>query len=470
MLNTQRYILTLLSAIFVISSGCQKSDLIGLDVDNAIKTDTITTSVEVSTVKEDSIITNGSAQHAFGYINDPVLGTTEANLALSFNLPNTSFSFGTTPIIDSVVLALQYGKEFYGDSTLTSRFAIQAYELDTTIGNESYYLNKTWKHKTDTLGTKSVRTFSWGDSVRVVQVVDGILDTPKTVQPHLRIQLDKAKLSTLLLGAGSTDLATNASFRRYLKGIYLTINKANSTGTGGITFFDLLSSTNLSGLQVYYRNTTSAGAADTNMVLFPTTSSIAASNVKHVHNASVVLKENDSNVSEVYVQALGGYRTKIKLNDLTINQLKALIPTTAGQKKTVSINRAELVIPEVGTSSSIFKPSPRLALYRTDIAGVRKPVPDNAIGTDSRYLPESIFGGFYNTSKRRYVFVVTSYIQDLLNGTLKEFNTYIAPIRKNLTGTANINASGITATRAILPGKNHPTEKIKLNIIYTRPD
>ncbi|WP_207424558.1 DUF4270 family protein [Desertivirga brevis] len=474
--QTKYYIYSILAAFTIIFASCQKSDLIGIDTGSENGKSEITTSaVDIATVPEDSVITTGLSQHPFGFLKDPVLGETEAKLALAFNLPSSGFSFGKDATIDSVVLVLKYGNELYGDSI--SNYTIRVAELAEVFprsasNSTTYYSTKTWQ-STGLLGTKELKAFSYGDTIRVQQIVDGARDTTKKFAPHARIQLGAASVFTKLKSALAIDSVTNFGFQKNFKGLYLTLDPGVITNKGALTFFDLASANNFSGLEVYYKNRTSAGALDTNMAVFSTSSGLAASNVIHNHPASVKANEGNVNVSEVYVQPLGGYRAKIKFTEL--EALKALVAKTAGENKTITINRAELIIPEVGAATpgtgTYLAPAPRLTLYRTDIAGVRQPIPDNAVQMDPRFLPEPLFDGFYGRRKpREYRFVVTSYVQDLLTGRLKEFDTFISPIRANFTGQANINAAANTARRAVLPGKLNPNSKVRLSIVYTQPD
>jgi hypothetical protein len=43
-------------------------------------------------------------------------------------------------------------------------------------------------------------------------------------------------------------------------------------------------------------------------------------------------------------------------------------------------------------------------------------------------LTDADFGGFYDSSKNQYKFQITSYIQDILKGKLKQYDTFIAPV------------------------------------------
>lgn len=457
----------------ILFSSCQKSDLIGLgvDPDNLIKSSLATTSVDAFTEKEDSLITTGSAQHAFGYLNDPVFGTTQASIALGLSLPSEGFSFGTSAELDSAILVLKYGNEFYGDSTKASRFPIEVHQLSERYNTSAnYYNTKNWAYNPSVISKSLVVShFPWRDSSRsVFQIIDGIQDTAVKVLPQLRIPLDETFIRNNILQASAANLASNTAFSNYFKGLYVTVNKGTASGAGGITFFDL-QTTDVSRLEIYYRNVKDDNSKDTNMVVFGFSNATASSKIVHTYSATIEAQlDNPGTASDVvYAQALGGLRTRLHFPDAELNKIKAL-----GE---VAVNKAELIVTEVltqGSGTVFLTPAARLTLYRTDIAGVRKPVPDNAIGMDARYLPEVLFGGFYNKDARQYKFIITSYIQDLLNGRLKQYDTYLAPIARGLTGSSNISPSAITAGRTVIAGStnSNPDYRIKLKVYYTRPD
>ena len=231
------------------------------------------------------------------------------------------------------------------------------------------------------------------------------------------------------------------------------------SGNGCIIFFDLQS--NISALEIYYK-ATNGTAIDTNVATFKVR---GASEIEYDRTGTLVQEQlatpQLNSYDTVYVQPVAGLRTKIEFPD---------IQELAGAGN-ISINKAELVIPVVSEASDPLKPAPRLGLYRTDIAGQRQPVPDNAMGIDPRFLDERIFGGFYNATDKTYTFNITSYVQDLISKPLNyESHTYIAAIDLPLTGRVNVMPSAITAARSILGGKGHSTSPIKLKITYTKPN
>ena len=456
-------LLTLLISLFIFSS-CEKTGTIGLDIapEDSLKsvfTDTIT--VNALTTKEDSVITSNISQNPFGFLTDPVFGTTEANLALALNLPSDNYSFGTSPSLDSAVLVLKYGDEFYGDS-LASNYAISIHQLKSVFNtSKSYYNTNTWgDYSTEPVigSVNNVKRFAWNDSTSITAIIKGGPDKPATkVAPQIRIRLSSDFINNYFLSANAkSKLTNNATFSAFLKGLFVTINKNGSTGAGGIIFFNIQST--VSALEIYYK-TPNGSAIDTNVATFK---AVGASQIKHNRGTIIQAQLNNPNPDPpvVYVQPLAGLRTKLRF------------PFIKGLKKdgNISVNKAELVVTVTDADDNIFKPAPRLTLYQLDIAGQRKPVPDNAIGIDNRFLDERIFGGFYNATTKTYTFNITSYIQDLINKPIDQYDTFIAPIDLPLTGRANISPAATTAARAILGGKNHPQSPIKLKITYTRPN
>jgi hypothetical protein len=451
-------LLTLLISLFIFT-GCQNTDSIGLDVDPATDIngnfiDTVT--IKTSTVREDSISTISLSQFPLGYFIDPIFGKTEASIALSLNLLNSATTFGTAPVLDSAVLVLHYGTEFYGDST--SKFKIEVHQLINQLNQTSPYYN-TVKHDFDAtiLGSQLV-TVRRKDSVKVNEIIGAKPDIMITKAPQIRIPLNASFISDKFLNSSATNFSTNAIFQKYIKGLYLTVNQAQSTGPGGIAFLNL---TDSSRLDLYYKNT-SGTTVDTVVLAFPIKSGDAPVAATFTHNytgTNVQTQLNNPSVQYdfTYVQGLGGVRTKLRFP--FIDELKKL--------GNITINKADLIVTVEGGTAG-YVPSPRLLLYMTDIANQRQFTPD--FSTDASVsLADMDFGGFYDSTNKRYKFVLTTYIQNILKGKIKQYDTFIAPINTEYTRTLGTLPSGTTASRAVVgSGKAGVTYKMKLNIFYSK--
>jgi hypothetical protein len=79
------------------------------------------------------------------------------------------------------------------------------------------------------------------------------------------------------------------------------------------------------------------------------------------------------------------------------------------------------------------------------------------------------FGGFYNLSTRSYHFLVTGYVEELLDNRTQDYGTYIATVDTTNTTSVDIAPTAQTAGRVLAGGNNKKVPYgIKLNVIYTK--
>ncbi|MGE6218316.1 DUF4270 domain-containing protein [Nubsella zeaxanthinifaciens] len=476
-------LLTLLISLFLFAS-CERTSTIGLEVDpsSSVQGGLLDTATVTSrTIQENAAATNGLSTYPFGFLKDPVLGTTEASLALGVNIPSESFSFGTNPVLDSAVLVLNFDSEFYGDST--ANYSIDVHQLSNNLSKETSYLsNRSYAFESTTLGNYSGRIFP-KTPFRVTDVLTGAPDTAMTVKPQLRLKLDKAAITTKLLNLDATSLKYNSYFQSAFKGLHVQIRPSAQAnlGNGGVMFFNFAAqtaTTSTSGLVLYFRrqNASTTTLTDTVSVNFPISTALgsaAATSITHNYSTAVQNQLNapTTQFATTYLQPLGGLRNK-----LTFPYLKKMKQEVGP----MVINKAELVIDlSSATDVAPFRAAPRLALYKNDIAGQRKNIPDNDLGDGYTYAGDpransSVFGGYFDSVKKRYVFVITAYVQDLLDGKTEDYGTYLGVIPTTATTTNYYLAATnfATAGRAVIGSfKKNPAagdNLIKLNIYYTK--
>jgi len=459
-------LLTLLISLFLFAS-CNESNTLGLDLDpeNAIQgalVDTLT--IKTKTLADDPTVTPGATRFPFGFLKDPVFGTSEASLALAVSTPSASFSFGTNPTIDSAVLVLPYATELYGDTT-TSVYSIDVHQLTKNLIKETNFLsNREYAFQNTLIGnfTGKIRP---NTPFKITSIVAGAPDTLKAASASIRIRLDRAFIQTNLANASTANLANNAVFNEYFKGLHVSINKSKTTGNGAIMHLNLADTT--SRIEVYYKrqNATTATKIDTVYRIFPTGQStgLVAASIKHNYEGTEVatqLADASSKQYEVtYLQALAGLRNKI-----SFPYLQAFAKSVGGK---IVINKAELVVDlSTGTDVAPFIPAQRLALYQLDIAGQRALIADQST-TDIRYTGN--FGTGYNSASKTYSFIVTGHIQDLLDGKTQDYGTFLAPAPTALT-EYRTSPNIISAHRSVIGSMTNGTNKIKLNIYYTKVD
>ncbi|WP_443936951.1 DUF4270 family protein [Pedobacter sp. MW01-1-1] len=463
-------LLTLLIGLFLFASCKDDVGNIGLDPDgNAqIQGTMVNSPVTSQTIRETDVNTYNMSRYPLGYMVDPEFGTTQSNIALT-PVPSTLSIDFTSAVLDSAVLVLGIDSvssqvNFYGDTT-NSVYNIDVFQLKNRI--TKYKSADVQEANTTRLGNFRSRIFP-NTPIRITDVVAGKVDTMRTVKSQIRIPLDKATMQSLILNQPPTTFVTNATFAEYFKGLKAVATLA-SGNPGGIVYVSLTGAR--SSIELTYKkpNATTATNTDTLRVNFPISiaSSPHTANVIHNYAGTEIEKQlNGTSTRNITAtQGLVGVRTKISFPELTN------FNTAYGKS---IINRAELVVNlSAGTYAYPYLPASRLALYRLDIAEQPRNVPDHNLATsiatgDFRALSDAVFGGYYDSVNNRYVFVVTSYVQDLIDGKLTDYGTFIGPADLLSSDVASYPITTLSTAERSLIGKAANANTIKLNIFYTK--
>lgn len=486
MRNHTKDLLTLLISLFVLG-GCTNPSGIGLDVDPGdeivgVLTDTLT--LQAVTLADDSTRSSSFGQTAFGWFNDPVIGKTVIDLALAIGRPSSVPRIRPDAEIDSVILVVPYGIDEYFGDTLNPTFPLQVRQLKEayTDGN---YSTKQWSVEEEVIGTKTLSRFAYKstDSVRVTRYIDDKDSVVRDI-PQLRVSLSAEFFRELFSNTvDSATLSTEAGFNNHVKGLYLSVDESAMSGIGGIVTFRGLSGT--TGIELTYRQPNGKegedAGIDTIRTFLPTTVTDSynstyrrlASSIRRTYTADVQaqLESPQGNFEKLYLQAPAGLRTRLRIP--YIDSLKG---------RNIAVNKAELVVyvDDETEGAEWHIQAPRLTLYREDIAGQRQPVPDGDSRTSSGSFTgdgRSIwyrfngnwrpFGGEINREKRRYVFHLTSYIQDVLLGKINSSEFFLAPAALSDDVIPYYPVLN-TGSRAILQNGETEGAKIKLNIYYTQ--
>jgi len=463
---TKQDLLTLLIGLFLFAS-CKNPDGVGLDVDpsTAITGTLVVSDVKSQLVPETPAVTSELSRYPLGYMTDPVFGKTEAGLAMTVYPVSTSYDFGTTPVLDSAVLVLKFDEsstatKFYGDTT-NSKYSIDVFQLTNKV--ENYKSSDVQAINNTVLGNFTGK-IAPNTKAKVFDIVTGKPDTLKTVPAQIRIPLNTAFIQSNILNLGTAGTATNAKFIEAFKGLYAKVNKTSSTGVGGIGFFNFTGTDSY--LQLVWKKTNSSSGKDTATVNFPlgvinSNSKIIgiAANIKHDYTGTPVetqISAPAASYDVTYLQGLAGVKTK-----LTFPQLLNFT-STYGK---VIVNKAELVV-ELGGSAPAypFNAAQRLSLYRWDIAHQPGSIPDYTTFTGSTG-GDALFGGYFDALKNRYIFTVTSYVQGIIDKTIEDYGTFLAPTSYT---DFQVIPTATSAERVIIGASSSTTNKLKLNIYYTK--
>jgi len=365
-----------------------KSDTLNLAKD--------TLSIVVTTALQNKLNSTGVIDGMLGSMNDHNFGVTYAGFYAQCALTTTSPTFGTRPILDSVVLSLGFDAPY---GSCSKPMNIYVYELNQDLlSTSSYYTNTAFQVKTPPIGQRINYIPDFIDSVNVYQ--GGGYEAPQ-----LRINLTKA-FGYKLLNADSVNLLSDSLFlENVFKGIYVT-----AAGPVGNGMMACNLSSAISGLTLYYRNTDTGDSIE-NPFTFP----ISGVTVNHfdnnyfgtpVYNA---LQNPTTNNQKLYLQGGGGLHDKILLN---IDSLK---------RKNVGVNKAELVV-ALSQPDSLYTAPSSLSLYYIDDAGVGQNVEDASTTTFGGYLQADTLNG---VTVNRYHFNISIYMQRLLQGIHNNNGLYL---------------------------------------------
>lgn len=427
----------------VLLAGCKKPDEdLGLELlpGDPLGTTVVSTPLHAFTFEPKAIRTSGLTRNVLGSYLDPTFGKVEAGIVTQLRISSNNVGLGQDNsglVADSMVLALGFDGVNYAYGDLSAQ-RFQVHELSEAITVDSTYT------------ADLLPAFLAGDLVREEgrPITPDPLSTPvvggETLQPQLRIHLDKGLAQRILNAFGTDALVDNASFLEFFKGLYITTDNGTQLPfQQGILYFNLLSTT--SKATVYYRNTLEAEPQPLFFDLPINQSSVRYTTVQHDHSQALeaglinALADTALPAQQVYLQALGGLRTAIRFPDLL---------SYAVQDRVVA--RAELVVPVTGSFNPFLQPPTQLFIFRKD----------SVDGTD-QFLPDQVGGagsidGSYRADTKEYRFNITRYVQAVITGIIPSTGVELVP-----------GSNGITANRVVLAGPSHPDRPMRLDLTFT---
>ena len=431
--------------LFFLFSSCKKDPYeIGLDL--LPGTDTLnissndSTSIIAYSVLQDSIRTDKTSTFALGSLMDPVFGVTTASFYSQFRPSTDSYSFGQNPVLDSIVLSIQYSSIYGNPNTLQS---LKVYEVSEKLDPVlSYYSKRSAGIYPIMLANKTFRPAP-KDSVTVYG---------KKVAPHLRINLNQYTnyLGNKIISAPTAILNDVNSFSEYMRGLYIESAKVNYSGA--LVIFNPLGTETK--LVVYYHN---QDVGDSLHCDLPIVS--ASARFTHIdHNnyldvspefkRQVLNHDTTLGKSQLFLQGLGGVKIKVRMPFLS-NFVK---------KGPIAVNSALLILKNITTDTS-YAPPLSLTLMKVDSAGY------NSFLIDENEGPE-YFGGVYNKTARTYSFRITRYVQSILSGKSKNLDLYVM-VNNPIKSLLNPNRIIIHGTHPPLPALSG--DRLQFQMIYTRP-
>ena len=440
--------------VSVLFTACKKESSIGLELLPSgdlitIKSKAIKDDVSAYTFSENHIRTDERPHSLLGSIKDPVFGTTTVDMAAQFRLYNFP-DFGENPEVDSVKLYLYY-RVIYGDTLTYQKFKV--YELSESIYPDVY----------DSTTSSSV-VYPYYQDVDLKSMASIQLLGEREYRP--RVLLDSTTLDTFyqlitipidvslgekLMAADSLQMSRTDLFVKYFKGLLIETEPVTDQG-GTILSMESVPNTSVgfqgSALALFYSNDSIRNLAngDSSLVVpyIISPNSARVNSIVHDYSDTPFFGHLDSDAIEdslIYVQATGGLKAKVTIDDLN----------SWADSVNTAINKAELIF-QIDTAASQLKEFPPPAqLYLTYIDS-----------TNAEQLPDDYFtsylyyGGFLNTDDYSYHFNITQHLQDIIEGRIVNRGFYLTTGRK-----------ADQANRVVLKGSTS-TKGIRLIITYSK--
>lgn len=451
-----RFIIGVLLVVFAFTACEEDEDSLGVEVlpkEDLISVKSVILLDDISsyTFNEELVKTDESSKSLFGNFNDGAFGNTTIDFATQFRLQFFP-EYGENPAVDSINLILRYRK-VYGDTITPQTFRI--YELESGLNIDADY--------TQDVDLKSMASSQLLGEISYTPKI--ATDSLKTViyQQIISIPLD-VSLGEKILNADSLDLINNDVFLEYFKGLYIESVREN-TGEGSIVQLDAISSDGGilgSGLVVYYKNDTLRSIIENDpevedssffMPFLVTENSARVNAMVHDYSGTPFEENLNSELEEdslLYVQATGGLRSRILIDNLISWQDSITVSDDGTDTIPYGINKAELIFQVDTIASDIHNHFPPTQLLFT----VLDEDGEEGLPIDYVFNPDYYGGGL--RPDYTYHFNITQHLQEIINGKIGNHGFFLTPANKNNQ-----------ANRVVLKGARSTTG-VKLVITYSK--
>lgn len=411
------FILTMIISLSLMA--CNKDAVLENDVDNnelgLVQIDSFT--LKSKTIIDEPIQGNNISTILLGQINDNRFGESKASFYTQFSLSKNSYSLGTNPVLDSVVLILDQ-VDSYGE--LNSEFDISVYELESTLLNEPYDNNSVLNINSNTLANVNNYTFYKGKS-------------------SIRIPLSTTFGISLMDLFGTDVMESSENFKDHFKGMYVTTNTINGDG---LIYLKLISEN--SKMELFYHNDE---VADTSYY-FPIEKKDQTL-TQYINNGigtEVLDAINSEDETIAYIGSMSSYKTELQMPDLS-------------SLKDVVINKATITVyqADFGSSESIMFEEPKQLILFQNLQDTSISFLDGySINTKIGPIGENNKVEINGSNTVKYTFQVTDYIQKLITSDTKSKILYLKDLGNN------------EGSRIKIGGGSNSELPMKLDIVYTK--
>ena len=436
----------------VLFTGCLKPESsIGLglqpetDLLNLVTTDTLT--LEIFTVREDSLETDELSTAVLGRVFQPRIGWTTAGFATQLRLSAPGVNFGINPQVDSLFLSLRFTGDTYGQLNPQSLLVQQL--VDSISLDSTYYSNFNPEVTHEILNDEFQGEISLNPS-------DDLIIGEDTIVSQIRLNL-KPSLGQTILNQDTSVFSNNESWLDFFPGIVVS-TQGDGIGAAGIDI-----SSGLSLMRLHYHNDTDTSFYD--FIISPLSARVnmfsqdyvaALSSLNSPINDSVFVDGSRS----LYIMSGAGLKTHIKIPFLeSINDSITELGDTVSLG--CAIQKAELILTlDDSYFDSRYPPQEQLYILTENSEGSPISTPDQmSMGVN--------IDGYYDAQNKSYRFNISRSIQHLLNRSSGAYYGNFSPENPIPPFYIVSSRAGISIQGVVLNGTSAEEKRPRLVITYS---
>ena len=316
----------LLLLMMLAAAACRKPTLIGDDLippdDYLYSERQDTFSVFTTVLRDDSAVTSNNLFFPLGSLDEEEVGRSTASLYMQVNLPTNNLFLGNNPVLDSLVLVLDYAG-LYGDSMAQHSFNVYKV-IEPLYASKLYYSDSKVLTLPAAIGRKANFVPNLKDSVTVLG---------NTMPPQLRIRLTD-QLGTEFTEGDTLKFLNDTTFTNFLNGLVVQPDTSGGHSSSMIIVNPYDAN---SGLTLYYHT----DDADSLTAKFPFSGPKFGS-YTHDYSGTPVWNYLTTDApaagdSVLFLQGLQGLKTKVSipyidsLEGIAINKAEIVFPLRSGE-------------------------------------------------------------------------------------------------------------------------------------------
>lgn len=380
----------------------------------------------------ENILSDGFSKEAvgiIGYLNDPRIGATKADMVAEINAAVAFDSLnldGVNYFPDSVILSLHYKNlSWYGDKN--TKLHVKVHELTERLGAATpYYSNKPMEGNYDAT--------LLGEAVILPNAhkTDSAWSSAKTKTVQIKLSSEFADKLFEIKNISTVDKESRDKIKDVVNGLYITVEDKDASEVGALLRIEMLNpSTNVTlhyRKEVFDKTNQQVLSITKQHYTFPISTEGRVFN-RFSHTPLPTVVQDDSDAPELYIQGMAGSLVEIDLSPI-YKQWRDSISNAADKDYSLGFSLIDLIF-HVDTSKMALEEkyyfpmsSNVILLVKNEKGGFEYPV----FTKDNNKYSAFVSSGVSTFSEKEKTFkfhMYKEYFEQVLDGTIEEQLFYL---------------------------------------------